>query len=51
MSIREYEIIRDSGGECCECGAKEYLVIDEDGDLVCTDCLFEKKCGKDGANA
>lgn len=28
--------------ECSSCGTNEDVVFDEDGDLICTDCLFEK---------
>lgn len=32
------------GGKCCECGTDEDVIIDEDGDFICTDCLFELQC-------
>ena len=42
--IKEYTIVP---GKCCECGTKEDVVIDEDGDFICTDCLFELQCEGD----
>lgn len=29
--------------ECSVCGAKDDLTVDEDGNDICTDCLFEKE--------
>lgn len=31
-------------GQCYKCRTDEDVVMDEDGDLICTDCLFEKTC-------
>lgn len=30
--------------ECSKCRTHEDVVMDEDGDLICTDCLFERSC-------
>jgi hypothetical protein len=43
MSIEEYSIINDPEAECHVCGDNENLVYDEDGDVICTDCLFKQK--------
>lgn len=42
MTIKEYTIIPN--GKCCFCGDTESVVIDEEGDEVCTDCIFEREC-------
>lgn len=39
--IEEYDI---TNGECYLCRTVEDVVMDEDGDFICTDCLFEKTC-------
>lgn len=31
-------------GQCYKCRTDEDVVMDEDGDLICSDCLFEKTC-------
>lgn len=31
-------------GQCYKCRTDEDVVMDEDGDFICTDCLFEKTC-------
>jgi len=33
--------------KCEDCGAEEELVYDDDGRLLCTDCLFERQCMED----
>lgn len=43
MSIQEYGYIDDPDAECHVCRGTEDLVYDEDGDVICTDCLFEEK--------
>jgi hypothetical protein len=40
--IEEYSIL--DIGECHICHTHEDITVDEDGDEICTDCLFEKKC-------
>lgn len=40
--INEYLILNDA--ECSKCRTHEDVVMDEDGDLICTDCLFERSC-------
>ena len=46
--IREYTILPGSeDAKCCECGTREDIVIDDDGDFICTDCLFELQCEGD----
>lgn len=42
MSIKEYTII--TNGKCHICGDTEDVVIDEEGDEICTTCLFERDC-------
>lgn len=49
--IEEYDILQ--GHTCEECGDDEDVTMDEDGNLICTSCLFEKACeerfgGNDG---
>lgn len=39
---KEYAYVE--GEDCYMCGADEDIVLDEDGDTICTDCLFEKEC-------
>jgi hypothetical protein len=48
MGIKEYAILKNLDAECSQCEATEYLVIDKDGDIICTDCLFERQCEEDG---
>lgn len=45
MAIKEYTVDNSGENECVECGSTEDIVYDEDGDPICTDCLFEKECG------
>ena len=42
--IKEYTIDNSGEFECIECKTKEDIVMDEDGDYICTDCLFEREC-------
>ena len=44
MTIEYYEIIKDPDAVCSQCGTHEDIVMDGEGDLVCTDCLFEQRC-------
>lgn len=39
-----YSILNDPNLECIDCKTNEDLIIDEDGDTICTDCLFERRC-------
>lgn len=50
MGIKEYDILPENdvfenGLECYVCGTQEDIVLDE-GDPICTDCLFERDCEK-----
>ncbi len=45
MSIKEYTVDNSGEFECQECHTTEDIVFDEDGEPICTDCLFEKECG------
>lgn len=40
--IYEYDIEHDA--TCSVCRTEEDVVMDEDGDMICTDCLFERTC-------
>lgn len=40
--ISEYLILDDA--ECGKCRTRDDVVMNEDGDLICTDCLFEQSC-------
>ena len=31
-------------GQCHICRTHDDVTMDEDGDFICTDCLFEKTC-------
>lgn len=42
--IKEYPYVE--GEDCYMCGVSEDIVLDEDGDTICTDCLFQKECEK-----
>jgi hypothetical protein len=44
MTIKEYTIDNSGEFECVVCGTIEDIVYDEDGDPICTDCLFEREC-------
>lgn len=44
MPIKEYDIIEDERNQCPVCGEKANIVIDEEGEYICTDCLFEREC-------
>jgi len=46
--ISEYLILDDA--ECGKCQTHDDVVMDEDGDLICTDCLFERSCEEMFAN-
>ena len=50
MGIEEYTVFsgRDDYEKCRSCGTQEDLTMDEDGDYICTDCLFEEKVMDDG---
>jgi hypothetical protein len=39
--IKEYPIIK--GLRCSVCGTKDDTTYDEDGNEICTDCLFERE--------
>lgn len=39
---QDYFILNDA--VCSTCRTDEDVVMDEDGDTICTDCLFEKSC-------
>lgn len=39
MPKYEYDIVDDE--KCSECGCIDDIVMNDDGDYVCTDCLFE----------
>ena len=41
MPTHDYDVIP---GQCHVCRTEEDVVMDEDGDMICTDCLFEKTC-------
>ena len=43
MGIKEYTVDKSGQFECQECGTNEDIVFDEDGEPICTDCLFEKE--------
>jgi len=32
---------------CSVCGDAEMLVVDEEGEFICTECLFERECEVD----
>ena len=32
-----------SGRATCDCGTNEDIVMDDEGDTICTDCLFERE--------
>lgn len=40
--IQEYDIFL--GATCESCKSDEDVVMSEDGEMICTDCLFEKTC-------
>ena len=44
MAIKEYDYVNDPNAKCSQCGTHEDIVIDENGDFICTDCLFESHC-------
>ena len=44
MAIKEYYYEKNSELKCHVCGDTENVVYDEDGNEICTDCLFEKEC-------
>ncbi len=37
-------------GKCSLCGDEDIVVIDEDGEEMCPDCLFERTCDKEYTN-
>lgn len=41
MGIKEYTVFE--GLTCEECGTTEDVIFDEDGNEICTDCLFERE--------
>lgn len=40
--IKEY--LSSISGDCEQCGCSEHLHYDEDGTLICSDCIFENEC-------
>lgn len=42
--IKEYGLI--DNGKCYKCGSTEDVTVNEDGDEICTDCLFEEESEK-----
>lgn len=40
--IYDYDI--EHGATCTVCRTEDDVVMDEDGDMICTDCLFERTC-------
>lgn len=42
MATYEYEVYH--GEICGVCRTDNDVVMDEDGELICTDCLFERTC-------
>lgn len=42
MGIKEFDIM--PGLKCSVCGTEEDVTIDENGEEICTDCLFEQEC-------
>ena len=43
MAIKEYDVINDGETRCSLCGCCEDIVFDEDGEAICTECLFERE--------
>ena len=48
MTIKEYTVDDSGNFKCVECGTDEDIVFEEDGNPICTDCLFEKQCDEMG---
>ena len=46
MTTKEYDYITDSDLDCYKCHSTEDIVIDEDGDAICTICLSDPECEK-----
>jgi hypothetical protein len=44
VGIETYDILPE--GVCSVCGCTEDIVIDEDGEMICIDCLFERRCAE-----
>ena len=34
----------ESIGKCSQCDEIDYLYFDDDGNLLCGDCIFENEC-------
>lgn len=49
MTIKEYDILAnlDEFYRCSKCGTTENVALDDDGDEICTDCLFERECERE----
>lgn len=41
------EYISYQKGKCLQCGDYDTLFFDDDGELLCSDCIFENECDKD----
>lgn len=43
--IETYSVFQgDEEVTCYKCHTEEDLIMNENGDIICTDCLFEQTC-------
>lgn len=43
--IESYSVFQgDEFTHCCKCRTENDLTMNEDGETICTDCLFEQTC-------
>ena len=48
--IKEYQVQPNDLHTCFVCKGTEDIVLDDDGDTICTDCLFERESEREYLN-